>query len=237
VQGSAPYRRQENEHADFYLEDSRVPAHRNRSAAEFSHMPDRPRTEGAAPDTDASCGVPAGLLSAPEGAAAGPRGPTPPGDPNMLAMIGILGKALEATRARPADGTHHIRMASLINGVNGANTFTNLPQMKDSDVNFGKHLRSFESALDCYGIKKDSEEYACAVMTLFGNTLAAGSTRRIIFDQAHDAARAQGRLPKEAHTVFSGNLGFDPRAMQGEPAVPPFTSRKDIGRPQNGCDR
>jgi len=73
--------------------------------------------------------------------------------------------------------------------------------IKDSDTDLDRHIREYQSILDCHTIgKKGVRPYD--MLTVFRKTLAAGGTRLKVYDTAVQRARKQGRLPLEAKEVY-----------------------------------
>ena len=76
-----------------------------------------------------------------------------------------------------------------------------LPAIKDSDTDLDRHIREYQSILDCHTIgKKRVRPYD--MLSVFRKTLVPGGTRLKVYDTAVPRARKQGRLPLEAKEVY-----------------------------------
>ena len=76
-----------------------------------------------------------------------------------------------------------------------------LPVIKDVDTDLDRHIREFQSLLDCHTFgKRGVRPYD--TLTVFRKTLAPGSTRLKVYDTEIKRARKKGRLPLEAKEIF-----------------------------------
>merc|ERR1712242_297076 len=80
-----------------------------------------------------------------------------------------------------------------------------LPVIKDSDYDFERRVREFQSILDCHSFgRRGIRPYD--QLTLFRKTLPSGSVRLKVYDTAIKRARKAGKLPHEAREVYEGIL-------------------------------
>ena len=87
------------------------------------------------------------------------------------------------------------------NAIAGFEFKQNLPVIKDTGPDLDRHIREFQSILDCHTFgKRGVTPYD--MLTVFRKTLAPGSTRLKVYDTALKRARKQGRLPLEAKEIF-----------------------------------
>ena len=85
--------------------------------------------------------------------------------------------------------------------ISGFEFKQSLPVIKDNDLDLDRHLREFESLIDCHSFgKRGVRPYD--LLTVFRRTLATGSTRLKIYDTELARARKRHRLPGEAKQVF-----------------------------------
>ena len=88
-----------------------------------------------------------------------------------------------------------------LNAIAGFEFKQSLPVIKDSDFDFERHVREFQSILDCHtfgrrGIRPYDQ------LTVFRKTLPAGSVRLKVYDTAVKRARKAGKLPHDAKDVY-----------------------------------
>ena len=77
-----------------------------------------------------------------------------------------------------------------------------LPVIKDSDLDFDKHMREFRSIVDCYAVNKSQGVKPYDLLVIFRRTLAPGSTRLKIYDNVVAQAQKDNRLPMQAQAVY-----------------------------------
>ena len=105
---------------------------------------------------------------------------------------------IQQPRASPQESAEPVERVGAITGLEYKQ---NLPVIKDTDTNLERHVREFQSILDCHTVgKKGVRPYA--MLSVFRKTLAPGSTRLKVYDTVVNRARKQGRLPEEAKAVF-----------------------------------
>ena len=76
-----------------------------------------------------------------------------------------------------------------------------LPVIKDSDLDFEKHLREFRAIVDCYALTRQQGVRPYDLLVVFKRTLAPGSTRLKLENEIARAVKA-GRLPFQAQAVY-----------------------------------
>ena len=94
-----------------------------------------------------------------------------------------------------------------------------LPVIKDSDLDFDRHLREFRSIVDCYALNRKEGIRPYDLLVVFRRTLAAASTRIKIYDSA--IAQAQNDRQSVASPGTSHlrrDLGEDEERAPGEQA-------------------
>ena len=77
-----------------------------------------------------------------------------------------------------------------------------LPMIKDSDLDFDRHLREFRSIVDCYALNRKEGIRPYDLLVVFRRTLAAASTRIKIYDNAIAQAQKDNRLPHQAQAIY-----------------------------------
>merc|ERR1712039_469663 len=78
-----------------------------------------------------------------------------------------------------------------------------LPVIKDTDTDLDRHIREFQSILDCHTMGRGGGGVRpYDALTVFRKTLAGGSTRLKVYDTVVRRARKLGRLPSDAKAVF-----------------------------------
>jgi hypothetical protein len=88
-----------------------------------------------------------------------------------------------------------------IHSIAGLEFKQNLPVIKDTDTDLDRHIREYQSILDCHTIgKKGVRPYD--MLTVFRKTLAPGGTRLKVYDTVVKRARKLGRLPLQAKEVY-----------------------------------
>ena len=90
-----------------------------------------------------------------------------------------------------------------LNAIAGFKFEQSLPVIKDTDYDFDRHVREFQSILDCHtfgrrGIRPYDQ------LTVFRKTLPSGSVRLKVYDTAVKRARNAGKLPHDAKEVYDG---------------------------------
>ena len=70
-----------------------------------------------------------------------------------------------------------------------------LPVIKDSDLDFDRHLREFRSIVDCYALSRKEGIRQYDLSVVFRRTLAVASTRIKIDDNMTAQAQKDNRLP------------------------------------------
>ena len=76
-----------------------------------------------------------------------------------------------------------------------------LPVIKDSDLDFDRHLREFRSIVDCYALSRKEGIRPYDLLVVFRRTLAVGSTRIKIYDNMIAQAQKDNRLPFQAQAI------------------------------------
>ena len=77
-----------------------------------------------------------------------------------------------------------------------------LPVIKDSDLDFDRHLREFRSIVDCYALSRNEGIRPYDLLVVFRRTLAVGSTRIKIYDNMIAQAQKDSRLPFQVQAVY-----------------------------------
>ena len=90
-----------------------------------------------------------------------------------------------------------------LNAIAGFKFEQSLPVIRDSDYDFERHVREFQSILDCHSFgRRGIRPYD--QLTVFRKTLPSGSVRLKVYDTAIKRARKAGKLPHEAKEVYDG---------------------------------
>ena len=85
--------------------------------------------------------------------------------------------------------------------LTGLDVKQNLPVIKDADPDIDKHVKEFQSVLDCQAVgRRKVRPYD--KLSLFRRTLAPGSVRLKIYDTLVSVARDEERLPEDAEAVY-----------------------------------
>lgn len=74
--------------------------------------------------------------------------------------------------------------------------------VKDSDLDFDKHMREFRSIVDCYALNKNQGVRPYDLLVIFRRTLAPGSMRLKIYDNAIAQAQKDNHLPVQAQQIY-----------------------------------
>ena len=77
-----------------------------------------------------------------------------------------------------------------------------LPVIKDSDLDFDRHLREFRSIVDCYALNRREGVRPYDLLVVFRRTLAQGRRRMKIYDNVIAQAQKDNRLPFQAQAVY-----------------------------------
>ena len=102
--------------------------------------------------------------------------------------------------ARRGGGEDSYQQSDQIQALAGLEFKYNLPVIKDTDMDLERHIREYQSVLDCHATNKKGVR-AYDRLTVFRKTLAPGSVRLKVYDTAISRARKMGRLPAAAETV------------------------------------
>ena len=116
--------------------------------------------------------------------ASAPRPPAPP-ERAPLSQEEIL--ALMSRQSSPLAGLEYKQ---------------SLPVIKDSDLDFDKHLRDFKGIIDCYALTRKDSVRPYDLLVVFKKTLAVGSTRMKIYENEIALAVRANRLPLQAQAVY-----------------------------------
>ena len=88
-----------------------------------------------------------------------------------------------------------------VNALSGFAFKPEVPIFKDSDTDFERHWRAYQSLLDCHQFGRTGTR-PIDVLNIFRRTLASGSTRMLIYDTIYQRASRRNRLPAEAKEVM-----------------------------------
>ena len=81
-----------------------------------------------------------------------------------------------------------------------------LPVIKDSDLDFDRHMREFRGIVDCYAMNRKEGIRPYDLLVVFRRTLPANSTRLKIYDNVLSQAQKDKRLPHQAQAVYDAIL-------------------------------
>ena len=88
-----------------------------------------------------------------------------------------------------------------VNALVGVDMKLTIPVLKDSDTDFDRHWRQFQSILDCHNYGRTGVR-PLDVLALYRKAFPAGSIRLQIYDNVQVRAQRQGRLPLQAKEVL-----------------------------------
>ena len=75
--------------------------------------------------------------------------------------------------------------------------------MKDSETDFDRHYRQFQSIVDCHQVSRDSVITPLEVLTLYKRCLPPGGIRERAYTTLVSRAQRNQSLPKEASAVLA----------------------------------
>ena len=87
-------------------------------------------------------------------------------------------------------------------GIAGLEFKQNLQVLKDTETDFERHYRHFQSIVDCHSVSRGVIT-PLEVLTLYRKCLPVGSTRERAYTTLVTRAQRNGRLPKEASAVLA----------------------------------
>jgi len=94
------------------------------------------------------------------------------------------------------------RRVDKLNALTGLDFKVKPPLIQDSDPDLTRHLREFESVLQCHAYgRRGIRPYDR--LTLYKRTLQPNGIRQEIYDLEFRKAQRTGRLPEEATEVFN----------------------------------
>ena len=108
-----------------------------------------------------------------------------------MEMIKVLRDVTETNKVlaqQPRPAAEPPEAAERVSAISGLEYKQNLPIIKDLDTNLDKHIREFQSILDCHTLGKKGIR-AYDMLTLFRKTLAPGSTRLRVYETEFGKAR------------------------------------------------
>ena len=101
------------------------------------------------------------------------------------------------TKPSGGDSDDRAVAADRLNALAGFEFKQSLPVIEDSDPDLERHVREFQSILDCHYFGRRGIR-PCDMLTVFRKTLPAASVRLQVYDTAIKRARKTGRHPQEA---------------------------------------
>ena len=108
----------------------------------------------------------------------------------LKSMPEVLRESLQGI-ARPDDTA---QANDKLNAIAGFKFEQSLPVIEDSDYDFERHVREFQSVLDCYSFgRRGVRPYD--QLTIFRKTRPDGSVRLKVYDTAIKRARKADKLP------------------------------------------
>ena len=120
----------------------------------------------------------------------------------IVEYISQQGPAGPAEGSRSGLATSEARVNDKLNAITGLEFKQSLPVIKDSNPDFEKHWRHFQSLLDCHSFGRQGVR-PLDVIVLLRKTLPDNSSRKRTYDTLVDRARKKGRLPDEAKEVLT----------------------------------
>lgn len=116
----------------------------------------------------------------------------------------VADKAAAATTSEKKPDSEE--MATLVarggNPLAGQEFKQSLPVIKDSDLGLERHLLDFRAIVDCYALTRREGVRPYDLLVVFRRTLAAGSTRRKIYEKVVAKAIKDNRLPFQEQAVY-----------------------------------